>query len=73
MIGLENHPEFLDQLNETSAAELTMGSLSCVFPYPKRVINDEQILNGQNNEINKPIGGNLASSKFFFFFFSNQL
>ncbi|RTG81073.1 ankyrin [Schistosoma bovis] len=62
LIGLENHPEFLDQLNETSAAELTMGSLSCVFPYPKRVINDEQILNGQNNEINKPIGGNLAST-----------
>ncbi|CAI2731420.1 unnamed protein product [Schistosoma spindalis] len=61
LIGLENHPEFLDQLNETSAAELTMGSLSCVFPYPKRVINDEQILNGQNNELNKPTG-NLVST-----------
>ncbi|XP_018652716.1 putative ankyrin 2,3/unc44 [Schistosoma mansoni] len=61
LIGLENHPEFLDQLNETSAAELTMGSLSCVFPYPKRIINDEQIVNGQNNEVNKP-SGNLAST-----------
>ncbi|TNN08392.1 Ankyrin-2 isoform 1 [Schistosoma japonicum] len=61
LIGLENHPEFLDQLNETSAAELTMGSLSCVFPYPAKRVN-EQVFNGQNNdESNKP-AGNWASS-----------
>nr|CAH8861327.1 unnamed protein product [Trichobilharzia regenti] len=53
LIGLENHPEFLDQLNATSAAELNMGSLSCVFPYGKRV-NDQKNSGDMNGESNKP-------------------
>ncbi|CAH8573402.1 unnamed protein product [Heterobilharzia americana] len=53
LIGLENHPEFLDQLNATSAAEVTMGSLSCVFPYRKRT--NDQGYGEQNGESDKPI------------------
>ncbi|CAH8532996.1 unnamed protein product [Schistosoma turkestanicum] len=54
LIGLENHPEFSDQLNGTSSAELTTGSLSCVFSYPKCVINDERIPSRQIKESYRP-------------------